>query len=238
MTQEEVVREVASDFNKLFYFLGNQTWHNTRWMGVVLYKFPTDLWVYQEIVHETRPTLIIETGTAHGGSALFFAHLGSNTRPRTRGDRGHRQHKTRGRTPATRSHHVHHRLIDRSVDRRCPATQIRPERARHGGAGQRSLRSPTCALSSTSMRRAGLARMLPDRRGHERQRASGLSRARPRAARGGQCISSVTRGVRSRSRARQIPAERQPQRLSTETMTSARAAELVPHPLRDPPRGV
>jgi cephalosporin hydroxylase len=76
MTQEEVVREVASDFNKLFYFLGNQTWHNTRWMGVVLYKFPTDLWVYQEIVHETRPTLIIETGTAHGGSALYFAHLG------------------------------------------------------------------------------------------------------------------------------------------------------------------
>jgi cephalosporin hydroxylase len=38
-------------------------------------KCPLDLWVYQEIVSEVRPGLIVETGTAHGGSALYLASL-------------------------------------------------------------------------------------------------------------------------------------------------------------------
>jgi len=76
ITPSEVFQEVVNDFNKMFYWLSPTTWRNVRWMGVTLYKFPTDLWVYQEILHETRPTLIVETGTAHGGSALFLAHIG------------------------------------------------------------------------------------------------------------------------------------------------------------------
>ena len=36
-------------------------------------KCPLDLWVYQEILTEIRPELVIETGTAVGGSALFLA---------------------------------------------------------------------------------------------------------------------------------------------------------------------
>lgn len=38
-------------------------------------KYPTDLWIYQEIMAEVRPSTIIETGTWMGGSALFFAGL-------------------------------------------------------------------------------------------------------------------------------------------------------------------
>ena len=34
-----------------------------------------DLWNYQEIIHERRIEWIIETGTRHGGSALYFADL-------------------------------------------------------------------------------------------------------------------------------------------------------------------
>jgi cephalosporin hydroxylase len=45
------------------------------YLGVPIVKNPLDLWVYQEIVHETKPELIIETGTAWGGSALHMAHL-------------------------------------------------------------------------------------------------------------------------------------------------------------------
>jgi cephalosporin hydroxylase len=36
---------------------------------------PTDLWNYQEIFTERRIEWVIETGSAHGGSALFFADL-------------------------------------------------------------------------------------------------------------------------------------------------------------------
>ncbi len=31
------------------------------------------MWVYQEIIHEVKPDVIIETGTMDGGSALFMA---------------------------------------------------------------------------------------------------------------------------------------------------------------------
>lgn len=44
-------------------------------MGTIVAKCPFDLWVYQEILHEVRPDLIIEAGTATGGSALFMAGI-------------------------------------------------------------------------------------------------------------------------------------------------------------------
>jgi cephalosporin hydroxylase len=65
-------------FHQLYYDLGEHgedTWCNTRWFGVKAYKSPLDLWIYQEILYETRPDLIIETGTANGGSALFLAMI-------------------------------------------------------------------------------------------------------------------------------------------------------------------
>jgi cephalosporin hydroxylase len=44
-------------------------------MGIPAQKCPLDLWVYQEILWEIRPDLIIECGTAQGGSALFLASI-------------------------------------------------------------------------------------------------------------------------------------------------------------------
>jgi cephalosporin hydroxylase len=51
------------------------TWTDTRWFGAPTLKCPADLWIYQELVHELAPDLIIETGTADGGSGLFLATL-------------------------------------------------------------------------------------------------------------------------------------------------------------------
>jgi cephalosporin hydroxylase len=44
-------------------------------MGVQCLKCPLDMWIYQEIIAEIQPDLIIETGTHIGGSALFMAHM-------------------------------------------------------------------------------------------------------------------------------------------------------------------
>lgn len=60
------------DFNALYHTMGVQTWCTTRWRGVHVLKAPTDLWVYQELINEIKPDLIIETGSCRGGSALFM----------------------------------------------------------------------------------------------------------------------------------------------------------------------
>jgi cephalosporin hydroxylase len=59
----------------VYYREAETTWTNTFWFGVRVYKCPLDLWVYQEIIHETKPDVVIETGTLFGGSALFFAGM-------------------------------------------------------------------------------------------------------------------------------------------------------------------
>lgn len=65
---------VVANFHRLYYD-SESTWHRTYWMGVLVQKCPLDLWMYQEILHETRPELIIETGSFEGGSALYLASI-------------------------------------------------------------------------------------------------------------------------------------------------------------------
>lgn len=60
-------------FQRLYYARLERTWGQTYWMGVATLKCPLDLWIYQEILHEVHPDLIIECGTYRGGSALFLA---------------------------------------------------------------------------------------------------------------------------------------------------------------------
>ena len=47
----------------------------TTYFGVPTLKNPMDAWIYQEIVYEMKPDVIVEIGNRHGGSALLFAHL-------------------------------------------------------------------------------------------------------------------------------------------------------------------
>ena len=63
--------DLVGDFHQLFY---QQAW-NTKYRGVPVIKNPLDLWVYQEILYEVKPAVIIETGTFAGGSALYLADL-------------------------------------------------------------------------------------------------------------------------------------------------------------------
>jgi len=68
-------RPVSILFHYFYYYDGPTTWGNTRWMGIPLLKLPLDLWTYQDILYDTRPDVIVETGTNRGGSALYFANL-------------------------------------------------------------------------------------------------------------------------------------------------------------------
>lgn len=47
----------------------------TSWMGVPALKNPMDAWVYQEIIWETQPDVIVEIGNHAGGSLLYLAGL-------------------------------------------------------------------------------------------------------------------------------------------------------------------
>jgi len=69
---------VSRFFHQLFYDAGHHskaTWFDTYWFGSRTFKSPLDMWVYQEILFEKRPGLVVETGTSHGGSALYIAHV-------------------------------------------------------------------------------------------------------------------------------------------------------------------
>lgn len=68
---------VLKEFHQLYYGEENRSpiLNSTKWMGVGIVKCPLDLHSYQEIMFETKPDVIIETGTLHGGSALWFANM-------------------------------------------------------------------------------------------------------------------------------------------------------------------
>jgi len=62
------------DFQRWLYYRAD--WQQkTHWLGVRAEKNPMDMWAYQDILYETKPDVIIEAGTASGGSAYYFASI-------------------------------------------------------------------------------------------------------------------------------------------------------------------
>lgn len=50
----------------------------STYFGVPAIKSPVDFWIYQEIIYQTRPDVIIEIGNSNGGSTLAMAHILDN----------------------------------------------------------------------------------------------------------------------------------------------------------------
>lgn len=46
-----------------------------KYFGAWTMKSPMDAWVYQEIIYETKPDVIIEIGCFHGGSTLYLLFI-------------------------------------------------------------------------------------------------------------------------------------------------------------------
>lgn len=81
-------REVIDAFSRLYYSKGQLQLKiggddpndavvqlDAHYCGYQIQKNPLDLWVYQEILWECKPDIIIEGGTASGASALYLAHV-------------------------------------------------------------------------------------------------------------------------------------------------------------------
>lgn len=71
-------RWIAREFHRLFYHGPHGQdglWFSVNWLGVPVQKCPFDLCIFQEILCETRPELIIECGVYHGGSTWFLASI-------------------------------------------------------------------------------------------------------------------------------------------------------------------
>ena len=68
-----MVKRAVDEFH--IFYEQSRIWEKTSWLGVPCWKLPFDAFILQEIIHEVRPEYIIETGTAHGGSAVFFASI-------------------------------------------------------------------------------------------------------------------------------------------------------------------
>jgi cephalosporin hydroxylase len=66
-------REVVADFGRIYY--SSRAYSKITWRGVQLLKYPTDLWVYGELLWRIRPEIVVETGTYVGGATLFFADM-------------------------------------------------------------------------------------------------------------------------------------------------------------------
>ena len=74
----ESERAIIDRFHDLYYngLPGDRPiFFKTRWRDVECLKCPLDLWIYQEIITEFLPDLLVETGTHEGGSALFLADM-------------------------------------------------------------------------------------------------------------------------------------------------------------------
>lgn len=74
---------VVDHFHRLWYQDQN-TWMKNKWLGVLTRQNPMDIWVTQEIIVETKPDFIVETGTLYGGSALVWATILQHVNPRGR----------------------------------------------------------------------------------------------------------------------------------------------------------
>ena len=56
-------------------YLHNKLTHDITWLGRPIIQFPEDVIMMQELIWAERPDAIVETGIAHGGSAVFHASM-------------------------------------------------------------------------------------------------------------------------------------------------------------------
>ena len=68
----EVVGAVRTFLGKTFEY---GYYRNFTWLGRPIIQYPQDVIALQELIWEYKPTLVIETGVAHGGALILYASI-------------------------------------------------------------------------------------------------------------------------------------------------------------------
>lgn len=78
--EEIIAQQKDAEYQKL-----SQAWlikaqqlkysYHFEWLGRPIIQYPQDMIAMQELIWQIKPTLIIETGIAHGGSLIFYASM-------------------------------------------------------------------------------------------------------------------------------------------------------------------
>lgn len=74
--------EITVRFRKIWF--ANAREHGiliNKYMGVLTWQNPLDVWITQEIMFEVQPDVIVETGTFRGGSAVLWATFLEQIKP-------------------------------------------------------------------------------------------------------------------------------------------------------------
>jgi cephalosporin hydroxylase len=73
LEQIKDLMELSAPLNYHRWYYNRNVWRGVTFMGVYAAKCVLDLWNYQEILWELKPSLVVEFGTYAGGSALYLA---------------------------------------------------------------------------------------------------------------------------------------------------------------------
>ncbi len=65
---------IVDRFHRLWYDAPG-TWRKNTYLGIRIKQLPFDLWLYQELLCREKPSFVLQTGVAFGGSILYFSHI-------------------------------------------------------------------------------------------------------------------------------------------------------------------
>ena len=72
-SEDARLKTIAHDW--VFHTMQQKYLYNFDWLGRPIIQYPEDMVAIQELIWKVKPTLVIETGIAHGGSLVLSASM-------------------------------------------------------------------------------------------------------------------------------------------------------------------
>ena len=72
-SEDARLKAIAHDW--VFHSMQQKYLYNFDWLGRPIIQYPEDMVAIQELIWKVKPTLVIETGIAHGGSLVLSASM-------------------------------------------------------------------------------------------------------------------------------------------------------------------